>query len=85
MAETVYILCALTSLACVVLLARGYVQSKSRLLLWSSFCFAGLFLNNLILFIDKVVLPDVDLSLARSAAALLGLMMLLYGMIWESE
>jgi hypothetical protein len=46
MAETVYILCALTSLACAVLLVRGYRRTPSRLLLLSSFCFVGLALNN---------------------------------------
>ena len=55
MAETVYALCALTSLACAALLLRGYVRSRVRLLLWSGLCFAFLFLNNVLLFVDKVV------------------------------
>jgi len=65
MAETVYVLCALTSLACTALLLRSYAETRVRLLLWSGLCFAGLALNNVILFVDKVVAPDVDLSLVR--------------------
>jgi hypothetical protein len=86
MAEAVYILCALTSIACAVMLARGYLRSRARLLLWSSLCFAGFATNNALLFIDKVLLPtQVDLSTWRTVAALLGLLVLLYGLIWDAE
>lgn len=85
MAQAVYILCALTSLACAVLLMRGYLQSRVRLLLWSSLCFMGLTLNNIVLSLDLVFLPSVDLSMWRSPPALLGLSLLLYGLIWDTE
>jgi hypothetical protein len=85
MAEIVYILCALTSFACAVLLARGYVRGRSRLLLWSAVCFAGLTLNNFLLFLDLVIYPDVDLSLWRGLAGVGGLAFLLYGMIWDAD
>jgi hypothetical protein len=85
MAEAVYILCAATSLACAVLLARGYTRSRARFLLWSSLCFLALALNNVLLFADKVVFPDRDLSLWRTATALVGLAVLLYGLIWDAE
>jgi len=85
MAEIVYILCALTSFACAVLLARGYARSGVRLLLWSALCFAGLTLNNVILFLDLVVYPDVDLSVWRGVSGVIGLGFLLYGMIWDAE
>lgn len=85
MAETVYILCALTALLCAVMLLRGYLRSRARLLLWSSLCFFGLTANNIFLFLDKVALPDVDLSLWRTGSALLALVPLLYGLIWDSE
>ena len=87
----VYLLCAATSLACAVLLFRGYRRSRARFLLWSSLCFAALALNNVILFVDRVVLPDVDgllgvdFHLWRSGAALVGLTLLLYGLIWDAE
>jgi hypothetical protein len=85
MATLVYTLCALTSLACAVLLLRGYRASRARLLLWSGLCFAGLAANNVLLLIDKRVVPSVDLSLWRSLPALAGVALLLYGLIWETR
>lgn len=85
MAELVYVLCALTSLLCTLLLLRGYVRGQSRFLLWSCLCFAGLSLNNILLFLDKVVLLDVDLEPGRTAVAVVALLPLLYGMIWDAE
>jgi hypothetical protein len=85
MAEAIYILCAATSLACTVLLWRGYVRSRARFLLWCGLCFLLLFANNILLFVDLVLLPDKDLSLPRSFSALAGLAVLLYGLIWESD
>ena len=85
MATLVYLLCALTSLACAVLLLRGYLQSRVRLLLWAGLCFVGLALNNIILFVDVRVIPDVDLSTVRSLPALAGLVILIYGLVWETR
>ncbi len=85
MATAVYVLCALASLACAWLLARSYTRSRVRLLLWSAVCFTGLALNNVILFIDKVVAPDVDLSAWRLVPAAAGLAALVYGLIWEAD
>jgi hypothetical protein len=79
------VLCALASLACAWLLARSYTRSRVRLLLWSAICFTGLALNNVILFIDKVVAPDVDLSAWRLVPAAAGLAALVYGLIWEAD
>jgi hypothetical protein len=62
MAEVIYILCSLTSLACTILLLRGYLRRQVKLLLWSSLCFLGLTLSNVLLFIDLVVVPGMDLS-----------------------
>ena len=85
MAEAVYLLCAATSLACAVLLLRAWLTGRQRLLLWSSLCFVGLAANNVLLFVDRVILPTtVDLSLYRSLAGLLGLAILLYGLIWDT-
>jgi hypothetical protein len=85
MAAAVYVLCALTSLACAVLLLRAYARNHVRLLLWSGLCFCGLFINNALLFTDRIVLPEIDLLLVREFAALVGLLLLLYGLIWETE
>jgi hypothetical protein len=86
MAEAVYILCALTSVACAVLLLRGYSRSGLRLLLWSGLCFVALALSNVLLFVDLVLVgPETDLSLWRTSIALLGVATLLYGLIWDSQ
>ena len=83
MAEVVYVLCALTSGTCAVLLWRGWLGSRARLLLWSALCFTLLTVNNILLFIDLVVVTDVDLSTARMATGLVGLLVLLYGLIYD--
>jgi hypothetical protein len=85
MALVVYVLCALTSLACAVLLFRGYRQTRVRLLLWSALCFTGLCLNNLLLVVDERVLPDVDLSVWRTLPAVLGVALLIYGLVWDTD
>lgn len=85
MIAAVFIACALTSVLCVVLLIRGYMASRSRLLLWSSLGFVGLALNNIVLVIDRLVVPDVDLSLLRAIPALAGVSILLLGCIWDAD
>lgn len=80
----VYLLCALTSVACAWLLLRGYRSSRSRLLFWSSLGFWGLALNNVLLVIDLIIVPDVDLSVARTATALVAMVVLVAGLIWEA-
>jgi hypothetical protein len=85
MAELVYVLCAVTSLACAVLLWRGYRASRSRLLFWSSLCFIGLAGNNVLLLVDLVVVPAADLGLLRSALALVALLALVVGLVWEER
>jgi hypothetical protein len=78
-------LCALASLLAAALVLRSFLVGRQRLLFWTGLCFIGLAVNNLILFVDKVVAPDVDLSFWRNVPALLGLSALLYGLIWEAE
>lgn len=86
MAEAVYILCALTSVACAVLLLRGYRRTGMRLLLWSGLCFVSLAVSNVVLFVDLVLVPkDIDLSLIRSSLGLVGVATLLYGLIWDAQ
>jgi hypothetical protein len=79
----VYLLCAVTSIACMLLLLRGYLASGTRLLLWATICFLGLALNNIVLFVDKVVATDVDLSTWRTVPAFVGLIVLALGLVWE--
>ena len=81
-----YVLAVLTCLACTVLLGRSYVQTGVRLLLWSTLCFVGLTVNNVLLFFDLVVFTtDADLRPWRLGAALTGLVFLLYGFVWDAE
>jgi hypothetical protein len=84
MAELTYLLCALTSVACSALLALQFRRTRNGLLLWTSVCFAGFALNNVLLFVDLVVVPTVDLSVFRLVPALLGICALLYGLIREA-
>ena len=85
MAIAIYTLCALTSLISSWLLSRAYWRTRSRLLLWSAISFAGLALNNLALWVDKLVLPQIDLSVLRTLIALIAMLALLYGLVWEGE
>jgi hypothetical protein len=85
MAQTVYLLCAATSAACAVLLLRGHHRTGTPLLLWSGLCFVGLALNNAMLVVDLILIPDVDLSTWRLLPAAAGVASLLYGLVWESE
>jgi hypothetical protein len=86
MAEVVYILGALTTLLCAVMLLRGYRAGRRRLLLWSGLCFAGLTLSNVLLFVDLVIFTtDVSLYTWRLGTAAVAMLLLLYGLVWESE
>ncbi|HSC07784.1 MAG TPA: DUF5985 family protein [Steroidobacteraceae bacterium] len=85
MAATVYVLGALVSLLCAVLLLRGYSRNRARLLFWSGLCFAGLTLSNGLVFLDLVVVPHIDLYVWRLGSAALAMMLLLYGLVWESD
>ena len=85
MAPVIYALCALTALLCAWLLLQAYRRSRYKLLLWSGLCFVGLTLNNVLLVVDKLVIPAQDLSIWRSATALLSLMVLIYGLVWDAE
>ena len=80
-----YALATLTSLACTILLVRGYLRSRVRLLFWSSLCFVCLTANNILLFADLVIFPLSDLRLPRLVASLVGLSCLLYAFVWEAD
>jgi hypothetical protein len=85
MAAAVYVLCALTSLACAVLLLRAFRVRGVRLLLWSGLAFIGLTVGNVMLVVDRVVIgPEVDLTLWRSLPVLGGLAVLIYGLVWDA-
>ena len=81
----VYLLCFVTSSACALLLARNHGRTGARLLLWSALCFGLLALNNLVVVIDLLVLPDRDFRLARLLLSLGAVGVLLFGFIWDRE
>jgi len=81
----VYILCAATSLLCAILLLRGYRRSGVRLLFWSGLCFVGLTVDNVMLYVDQMVVVSANLYLARTLPGLIGLMLLIYGLVWDTD
>jgi hypothetical protein len=81
----VYILCLLTSGACAFLLARNYRRTGTRLLMWSALCFLLLALNNGAVFIDALVLTDIDLAVPRLGLSLAAVAVLLFGFIWDLD
>lgn len=86
MAAAVYLLCALTSIVCATLLIRAYRANRARLLFWSSVCFIGLALNNVLVFIDLIVVPQqIDLRVLRDFVALIAMAIMLFGLIWDQE
>jgi len=80
-----YLVAIISSATCAMLLLRAYVRRRVRLLMWSGVCFLGLTLNNIALFVDLVMFPQLDLRLARHLPALVGMMFLLYGFICDAE
>ena len=81
-----FLLAALTSVGCMWLLLRAYARTGLRLLFWTGVCFIALSVNNILLFVDLIVLPtQVDLRVLRLGAALAGIACLLYAFIWEAE
>ncbi len=85
MATAVYVLCALTSGLCAALLARMYRRTGVPLLLWCTLSFVGWTLANVLVFMDMVVLPDVDLLLTRTIAGVVAVALMLGGLVWHGE
>ena len=85
MALTVYLLCAVTSLVCALLLARGYRATRMPLLFWGAVCFFVLVATNSLLFVDFIIFPQIDLAPWRSGVTLAAFGLFLYGLIFESQ
>ena len=85
MGKLVFVLCALTALACTAMLLRAWLRSRARLLLWSALCFAGLTANNVLLVLDRLVFTEADLSSWRLGLALLAVMLLVTGLVLEDD
>ncbi len=85
MGPAVYIFGVIVTLTCGVLLTRAYSDVRKRLLLWSAVCFYFLAVSNLLLFLDLVIFPYVNLYRWRLVTAALAMLVLLYGLIWEGD
>ena len=81
MAQTIYLLCALTCLLCTVLLLKRWKATRLGLLFWSGICFLTLTAANILLFVDRIVVPQVDLALLRHSVTLLAIIFMLFGLI----
>jgi hypothetical protein len=80
----VYFLCMATSALCALLLVRAWLKTRTPLLLWTAACFVLLAINNVLLVIDMIILPRMDLSPARTFFALAAVGVLLFGFIRET-
>lgn len=70
---------------CAILLLRAYGQVHQRLLLWSGLCFVGLALSNALVIVDLAMVPQFSIYAWRLAVAAASLLLLLYGLIFESD
>jgi hypothetical protein len=85
-AGLIYLMCAITSIICMILLAQAFSRTRSRLLFWSALCFVALAINNALLFCDLVVFPtQVDLQIPRLLASTIGTSLLVFGFIWDVD
>jgi hypothetical protein len=85
MAELIYGLCTILSLAIAVMLWRQQRRLPTRMIYWTALCFSGLALSNLVLVLDKLVFPELDLRVLRHSISLLSIGLLLFGLVYEDE
>jgi hypothetical protein len=83
-ATIVYVLCALTCLGCTILLINRYRRSRIQLLFWSAAGFLAFSATNILLFLDRAILPEVDLYALRTLITLIGSLVMVYGLVTES-
>jgi hypothetical protein len=81
----VFILCALTCLICAYMLFRGYGRTGVRLLFWSGLCFTGLMIDNIMVYVDLIIVPDISLVVWRKVPGLVAISLLLFGLVWDSK
>lgn len=81
----VNILGTVTAALCALLLLRAYFRVRQRLLFWCGLCFAALAVANGILIADLHMFPNSDLYRTRLAAAAVGMALMVYGLLFESD
>lgn len=82
-ASIMYLMCGATSLLCAVLLTATYRRNRTRFLLFSSICFSGLAISNMLLCIDLILFPQLNLLPFRQCLSLAAYFSLLWGFVWE--
>ena len=82
-AVIVYLLCAVTCWACTVFLLRGFFLRRSDLLYWCALAFCAFGVGNVLLCVDGLLVPLVDLMLLRNFITLLGIALMLRGLMSE--
>jgi hypothetical protein len=78
------VLTLLTTMLCAGLLLRAYQNVRKRLLLWSGLCFVGLAVANALRIADLRFFLALDLYTYRLLAVAISMVLLLWGLIWES-
>jgi hypothetical protein len=58
---------------------------RKRLLLWAGLCFAGLAASNALIVADLFIIPEIDLYRWRLVVAATAMLLLVYGLIFESD
>ncbi len=59
-------------------------RSRHRVLWWSTCCFVGLAVTNVLTFVDLVLVPQVDLHWLRAPVGLVALVLLVIGLVWDT-
>jgi hypothetical protein len=88
MASVVYLLCAVASAGCAVLLFRTFWLHRGRvrpLVLWTGLSFTLFAVSNGLVFVDLVLLRNGQLGIARAATACGASAILLFGLIWDAS
>jgi hypothetical protein len=77
---------ALVAALCATMLLRAYFKVRKRLLLWSGLCFVGLTVSNVLVIVDLQILPtSLDLYPHRLAIGAIAMLVLVFGLVWDSE
>jgi len=85
MEVAVYVLGIVVTALCAILLMAAYGRGENRLLFWSGICFAFLTITNLLLMDDLLVWPEVNLYPLRLLASAVGMLLLVHGLVSESD
>lgn len=83
MSVALYVFTIVVTLFCAVLLLRAWTRVRRGLLLWSGLCFVGLTLDSVLVLVDMILFPSLDLFTWRLASVAISLSLLVFGMIWE--